>query len=562
MPKNILLCSGFIFFCTLYKKALHNQRIQLKNKTMENFTTSSFLLFLIFGATFVNAQAPALQWQKTFGGTYNEFAKSIQPTTDGGYILAGSTESFDGDVHGNHGNKDFWVVKLTRNGNIQWQKALGGYGYETAFSIQQTNDGGCIVAGQASTNDGDVTGNHGYLDFWVVKLDANGNLQWEKSFGGSSADFATSIHQTADGGYIVGGVTNSNDMQVSGNHGFSDEWVIKLNAAGKIQWKKTYGGSAGDNLSCIIQTKDGGYITAGGTNSNNGDVSGTHDIVYGDFWITKLDKNGNLQWQKTFGGSDYESANSIVQTSDGGYIAVGWNRSKNGDIKGNHGDYDLWVIKLNSNGTLKWQRSLGGRNGDFGYSIQETEGNGYIIAGGSDSNNGDVSGNHGREDFWIVKLDVSGNLQWQKSLGGSEYEEVRGIIQTKDGGYIAAGHTFSNDKNVSGNHGQNDFWVIKLSSDASISKPENVQVPISNAISFTLSPNPVSALLDLNIVSKKEKLLLSITNSNGTVMVAKTLFINKGTCHHQLDISKFPPGYCYIHLQSGNELASGKFLKD
>ena len=408
---------------------------------MKNFTIFSFLLLLISGATFVNAQAPSLQWQKTFGGSYNEFAKSLKQTTDG-YIVVGNTESFDGDVQGNHGNKDFWVVKLNRNGNMQWQKALGSYGYETAFSTQQTIDGGYIVAGQASTNDGDVTGNHGYLDFWVVKLDANGSLQWEQSFGGSAADFATCIQQTADGGYIVGGVTNSNDKQVSGNHGSSDEWVVKLNASGKIQWKKTYGGSASDYLNCIVQTKDGGYITAGGTNSNNGDVSGTHDIVYGDFWITKLDKNGNLQWQKTFGGGDYEFANSIAQTLDGGYIVAGWNRSKNGDIQGNHGDYDLWVVKLNSNGNLIWQHSLGGGNGDFGYSIQQIGDNGYIIAGGSDSNNGDVSGNHGREDFWIVKLNGSGNLQWQKSLGGSEYEEARSIIRQKTEAILQQGIPF------------------------------------------------------------------------------------------------------------------------
>jgi hypothetical protein len=527
---------------------------------MKNFTASSLLLLLTFEVTFVIAQSPGLQWQKTLGGSYNDLAKSIQQTSDGGYIVAGNTESFDGDVQGNHGNKDFWVVKLNRNGNIQWQKALGGYGYETAFSIKQTTDGGYIVAGQASTNDGDVTGNHGYLDFWVVKLNANGNLQWEQSFGGSSADFATSIEQTSDGGYIVGGVTNSNDKQVSGNHGYSDEWVVKLNASGKIQWKKTYGGSSSDYLSCIVQTKDGGYITAGGTNSNNGDVSGTHDIVYGDFWITKLDKNGNLQWRKTFGGSDYELANSIAQTSDGGYIAVGWNRSKNGDIKGNHGDYDLWVIKLTGNGNLNWQRSLGGRNGDFGYSIQQTNDNGYIIAGGSDSKNADVSGNHGREDFWIVKLNVSGNLQWQKSLGGSEYEEARSIAQTKDGGYILTGHTFSDDKNVPGNHGQNDFWVIKLSSDALISKAENLQMP--NALSFRLSPNPVSALLNLNVVSKRQTVLLSITNSNGNVMVEKKLFINKGIYHEGLDISKFPRGLYYVYLQSGNDITSGKFLKE
>src|SRR5215831_986639 len=183
---------------------------------MKNFVLF-FFSFLVVRT--INAQAPKLQAQRALGGTENDFGFCIQQTRDGGYITAGETASNNGDVHDNHGDEDFWVVKLDKTGKIEWQKPLGGFEDEAAFCVQQTTDDGYIVAGEASSFDGDVTGNHGNLDFWVVKLDANGNIIWEKSFGGSAVDFATTVQQTKDGGYIVGGGTNSNDKQVSGNHG-------------------------------------------------------------------------------------------------------------------------------------------------------------------------------------------------------------------------------------------------------------------------------------------------------------------------------------------------------
>jgi hypothetical protein len=200
------------------------------------------------------------------------------------------------------------------------------------------------VAGYTNSNDGDVTGNHGSNDFWVVKLNSTGVLQWQKTLGGSGSDKATSVQQTADGGYIVAGYTNSTNGDVTGNHGSNDFWVVKLNSTGLLQWQKTYGGNSSDVAYSIQQTTDFGYIVAGCTNSNNGDVTGYHGTM--DYWVTKLDSAGILQWQKTLGGYDYEAANSIQQTADGGYIVAGWTYSTNGDVTGYHGNVDFWVVKL------------------------------------------------------------------------------------------------------------------------------------------------------------------------------------------------------------------------
>lgn len=446
------------------------------------FTITTFLLSNSF------AQAPAIQWAKCFGGSGNESATSLQQTADGGYIVAGNTNSIDGDVSGLHVNigspDDFWVVKLDATGTLQWQKCLGGTLQDNATSIQQTADGGYIVAGYTVSNNGNVSGLNGGsgspADFWVVKLDISGTLQWQKCLGGKKRDWAFSIQQTLDSGYIVAGLTLSNDGNVSGFHGGTgspaDFWVVKLNKSGTLQWQKCLGGTDGEGATAVQQTTDGGYIVAGNTVSNDYDVSGNHGSGSSDFWIVKLNTIGTLQWQKCLGGSyDGDGATSIQQTSDGGYIAAGYTYSNNGDVSGLHGlvgtnDYsyetDFWIVKLDNVGTLQWQKCLGGSKEDRPTSIQETSDGGYIVCGYTNSIDGDVSGLHAvnSADVWVVKLDISGTLQWQKCLGGSNQDVGSVIRQTSDGGYIVGGYTVSNDYDVSNNHGNYDFWVVKLGS--------------------------------------------------------------------------------------------------
>ena len=190
---------------------------------------------LLLGSATIKAQ-PAIQWQKCLGGTDYDWASSVQQTADGGYIVAGTANSNNGDVTGNHGGRESWVVKLDSNANIQWQKCLGGTNWDGASSVQQTSDGGFIVEGYANSNDGDVTGNHGSIECWVVKLDGSGNIQWQKCLGGTGYDDAFSVKQTADGGYIVAGETNSNDGDITGNHGGGDNWIVKLDSSANIQW--------------------------------------------------------------------------------------------------------------------------------------------------------------------------------------------------------------------------------------------------------------------------------------------------------------------------------------
>ena len=354
-------------------------------------------------------------------------AYSIQQTTDGGYIAAGLSNSNDGNVSGNHGDYDYWIVKIDGNGALLWQKCFGGTFQDNGDAIQQTKDGGFIVAGMSYSNDDEVTGHHGdtmQSDSWIIKIDGLGKMTWETSLGGINTDFANSIQQTADGGYIVGGSTESDDGDVTGNHGIENYWIVKLNDSGVIQWERCYGGTNSEQSASIQQTSDGGFIVAGLSQSDNGDVTGHHgDTTTSDYWVIKLDGSGNLLWEKSLGGKNDDQAYAIQQTRDGGYIVAGMSTSNDFDVSGNHGFGDYWVVKLSDTGKIQWEKCYGGSAADWATAVQQTKDGGYVVAGWSQSTDGDVTGNIWNSAvYWIVKIDSIGTIQWQEALGGSGSE--------------------------------------------------------------------------------------------------------------------------------------------
>lgn len=447
------------------------------------------LLALLIIASFGFGQEPIIEWEKSLGGSQADLVKSIELTTDGGYILTGMTSSDDGDISIGYGSIDYWIVKIDELGNVIWQKTFGGSGVDNPSSIKQTNDGGYIVTGDSDSNDGNVIGNQGNRDYWILKLDAAGNISWQRSLGGSGLDMAESVQQTTDGGYIVAGRSTSSDGDVTGNNGGVDVWVVKLDEFGSITWQKSLGGSEEDHVYSIQQTTDGGYIFSGNSTSIDGDVTGNNGGM--DCWIVKLDSSGNITWQKSLGGTEDERTWSIKQTSDNGYIAAGWSRSNDGDLTENKGEQDYWVVKLDSSGNITWQNSLGGSDNDRAYSVVQDADGGYIIAGESASYDGDITGSIGDSDFWIVKLDQTGNIIWEKSLGGTGYDRPWSIRQTTESGYIIGGQSNSTDGDISNNIGYTDFWVVKLSPElSSIDNNENLAVNIY--------PNPTKKIFTIS----------------------------------------------------------------
>ncbi|MBL7908218.1 MAG: hypothetical protein JNK36_07120, partial [Bacteroidia bacterium] len=361
---------------------------------------------------------------------------------------------------------------------IEWQNTIGGNYYDQLNSIQQTSDGGYILGGWSDSNiSGDKTeDSQGNYDYWVVKLDAAGNIQWQNTIGGNSVDYLTSIQQTTDGGYILGGWSNSgvSGDKTENSQGANDYWVVKLDPIGYIQWQNTIGGGSYDYLTSIQQTTDGGYILGGMSQS---DVSGDKtEICQGDFdyWVVKLDASGNIQWQNTIGGNSWDELESLEQTTDGGYILGGYSYS---DISGDktencQGNHDYWVVKLDASGNIQWQNTIGGNLDDLLYSVQQTSDGGYILGGASGSGfSGDkTESSQGYFDYWVVKLYTTGNIQWQNTIGGGSLDHLNSIQQTSDGGYILGGVSISDisgDK-TENSQGANDYWVVKLDASGNI----------------------------------------------------------------------------------------------
>lgn len=445
-------------------------------------------LMLIFATNFIIAQ-PGIEWQKSLGGSFADEAYAVEQTSDGGFIIAGLSKSSDGNATSNQGDSDYWVLKLNSTGVIDWQKSYGGTDADIPRSIQQTTDGGYIVAGYSKSNDGDVSGNHGLNDYWVLKLSSTGDITWQKTFGGTADDFAYAIKQTTDGGYVVAGYSKSNDGDVSGNHGVSDYWVVKLTSTGVITWQNSFGGTDHDIPESIQQTADGGYILAGYSKSTDGDITNNQGNY--DYWILKITDTGSLDWQKSYGGTNFDYGTAIQQTTDGGYIVAGISKSNDGDVSGNHGSDDYCVLKLTNTGAITWQKSYGGSEIDYAYSIEQTADGDYVVAGFSYSNNYDVSGNHGLTDYWVLKTNSTGVITWQKSLGGTGEDYSFAMDLTTDGGCIVTGYSYSNNGDVSGNHGENDFWVVKLA-------PDNIGVnDIFEKEIFDIYPNPASNQINI-----------------------------------------------------------------
>ncbi|QRA43672.1 T9SS type A sorting domain-containing protein [Chryseobacterium cucumeris] len=499
------------------------------------YLTSTFL-FLIYSALAAQS-APSIEWQKALGGTHGESANAVQQTSDGGYIVAGHSMSNDGDVTGNHGGGDYWIVKLNPAGGIQWQKTLGGSHVDDAQSIRQTTDGGYIIAGSSNSSDGDISGNHGNYDYWIVKLDSNGNMQWQKSLGGSSMDMAQSIQQTSEGGYIVAGSSSSNDGDVSGNHGGGDYWIVKLDINGNIQWQKSLGGSSSEQVNSVQQTFDGGYIIAGTTVSTDGDIT----VSYGnnDFWVVKLDSGGNMQWQKTLGNIGDNMGYYAQQTFDGGYIAVGTSFNPS-NLESGLPDY--WVIKLSNNGTIEWDKYFGGSFHDNAITIRQTPEWDYIVAGWTASNNGQVTNHHGNLDYWVIKLDSSGNLKWEKTLGGPDFDYLTAVELTADNGYIVSGSTGSTSGDVTGHHGMTDAWVVKLS-------PEQLGISENHSINKpNLYPNPAKDFFYLDHLPREST--ISITDMSGRKLFSQKYNEEK----IKISTSAFTEGLYMVQVKNKEEI--------
>lgn len=408
------------------------------------------------------------EFVKTYGGSKNDSAQSVTATTDGGYIILGHTQSNDNDITDKQDESfDYWILKFDANDQLQWQKTYGGSLDDRGNDIIETSDGGYAILGYSFSNNDDVSNNAGLQDYWIVKLNTSGNILWEKSFGYQGADSGISLIETNDQGFLITGILDvtasggeGNTQRTANRHAGGDYWALKLDISGNLEWSRYFGGNFTDTPYGVVQTEDNGFIIAGSSDSEDTDISG--NIGTYDFWVIKISSSGDLVWEKSFGGSQIDEARAIIKSGDGNYIIAGDTRSNDNDVSQTKGAADLWLIKISPTGNLIWEKTIGGSNFDVARAIENSQNNGFIISGSSRSSDIDVSENKGQNDAWILKTDNNGNLLWETTVGGSNIDFSYDVAELANGSVIAIGDTASNDGDILENKGFSDLLIIKI----------------------------------------------------------------------------------------------------
>jgi hypothetical protein len=381
------------------------------------FLSVMLLFVLLTLPLIISVGASSELWSQTYGGTGGEVAYSLVVTSDGGFAIAGYTESFGA------GDADFWLIKTDAYGNVEWNQTYGGSQYEYARSLVETSDGGFALAGY-------VIPSGAGQDFYVVKTDVDGNMQWNKTYGGEHTDIAYSLVETSDGGYAIAG--HSGWM-------FQDFLLIKIDADGNMMWNRTYGGEDSDFAYSLVETSDRGYALAGESSSFDG------------LWLVKTDNQGNMMWNRTY--EERSEDTSLVLTSDGGFAVAG-------------GMGDFWLVKTDNQGNMEWSRTYGGKDIDRAHSLVETSDGGYALAGGTSSF--DV----GQGDFWLVKTDSEGNMLWNRTYGGKNIDIAYSLVEVSGDGFALAGYTSSLSD------GSDDFWLVKTDSQGIPEFPSWLILPL------------------------------------------------------------------------------------
>ena len=501
---------------------------------------------------------PAIEWQHSYGGSMSDAAHCISPTSDGGYILAGYTDSNDGDVTGHHGLRDIWVVKLRSDGTLEWQRCYGGTWQEQNITvIFETLDGGYILGGTTSSFDGDVDcPDPPASRIWVTKTDPAGQLSWQRCLGGGGFDTFASIAIGPDG-YVVCGHTSSNDGDAISNNGSVDLLLVKLDLEGNTVWSRCYGGSRADVGRHVISTLDGNYLIAAQTQSNDGDIAGLNTYyvlpspgITG--WVLKINSEGEILWQRCIGGYSNDYIYNVRIAQDGSIWAAGHTYSNDGDVSDNNGSYDAWVIRLDGSGNVAGNRCFGGSGGDRFQDIHILPSGNAIVVGYTNSIDGDISTPLGNWDIWATCLTPNLDIVWERTLGGSAADLGEGIAPASDGGVVIAGLSLSADGNLTGNNGDSDIWVVKLAPwDDTGLQPAHSVAPLQ------LFPNPVVDQLKVrHDAFPLAGLPWTVTDITGRMILQGRFGMDEAV----LSVEGLAPGVYHLLVGDGAQLATARFI--
>ena len=557
---------------------------------ISNLATS---LFLLIGLT--KSYSQDIQWEKSIGGQQADYLMDAQPTADYGFILAGSSLSIPSGTksENNKGDLDYWIWKMNEKGNLDWQKSFGGSGADFLESIALTNDGGFILAGESSSpgtasdnkKDGDKIGACiGNDDFWIIKLNAAGGEEWQKTIGGFGEEKLKVIKQTKDGGYIIGGASSSDQSGDKKQNCFGnlDYWIVKLDTKGTIEWQKTYGGSYFDILRSLEQTTDGGYIVGGYSNSPASGNKATDTNGVGDYWILKLDVKGQQVWQKTIGGDQDDQLYVVHQTYDGNYIVGGNSNSgvSNEKNKSTANGTDFWVLKLDQDGGILWQETYDIGAVDILTSLLENKDHTLVLSGfaqgepikkaivskpklntaknllGSLTKKTNTTNSpenkdmkSGTGDYVTIKTNEKGDEIWRKTIGSRSEDILKKTIEVRDGGYLLVGTSMgaaSEDKKTT--NGSADFWAVKL---------KDKENWVNTKAQIEALPNPATTYTNIIIGYDFEKGTARVFDLNGRQL--QEFAITSRTV--PIDLSHLPEGIYIVTIETNVQKNSVKVMK-
>ncbi|MDD2889105.1 MAG: T9SS type A sorting domain-containing protein [bacterium] len=461
------------------------------------------LLVGILIATTTLASAPDTLWTRTYGGTNCEESRSIQQTKDGGFVITGFTYSFG---VGTPNYPNVYLIRTNSSGDTLWTKVFGGTGLDIGWATQQTYDGGFIITGYTKSFGA------GNWDVYLIRTDSLGDTIWTKTFGGTEDDWGSSVQQTSDSGFIIVGGTCSFGYNV---------YLIRTNSSGDILWTKVFGGTGGELAWSVQQTQDSGFIITGSTNSFG---AGGDDV-----YLIKINSSGDTLWTKTYGGTDYEYGASVQQVKDGGFIIAGWTNSFGMGIP-NYSN--VYIIRTDSFGNTVWTKTYGGIYDDCGYSVQQTQDSGFIIAG--------LTGSYG-SGVYVLRTDFFGDTIWTKTIGGTVHDGGYSVQQTEDGGYIIAGYTGSYGA------GTDDVYLIRLGKETGVEEKLN---PAKAGSKLKIEQNPFS---------KSTTISYAVGEVSQPRYVSLSLYDIAGKCVKTLVNEQKPAGTYNINLNA-NELKTGIYF--
>jgi len=487
-------------------------------------------------------------------------------------MIIGRTASDDGDISYNHGAHDVWLVKTDNTGNMLWERTYGGSLGETGYGILKKNDNAYYILAATNSTDGDISYNPypNSVSYWIIKIDSVGEIIWERIYGGDTGpDYVQTGIVTDDGGLVAFGFTGSWDGDVSEFFGFYDWWMLKLDSLGNKEWDRSFGSTNADYGMAIIQTTDGGYLLGGSARVMEvGNIQCESYHEDGDAVIIKLDALGNVLWQQCYGGSEDEFVSAFFET-ESGFLVLANTESADGDVTGFHGfpglgDYDIWLLEIDFSGNLIWQKCLGGTDSESAKNIFPTQNGGYQIIGNTSSNDGDVSGNHSineRRDIWIVEIDSIGNILKQQCIGGAGGEIVwHGVHKHNDHHFVIAAETQGGPSyDVTC-----DFFNLG-------GRPRYWVFEISDSTvgvheqrqeenRLLIFPNPAGDEINCQLSIVNCQLSMFIYDLYGRKQ--DEIIIPKGQEQIRIDVSGYPAGVYMAILKDDKEVvARGKFVK-